>query len=125
MADLSEFETGFAEAVRTIVDGAVGEIKRTVDDIVCGLGSSIEGRVGEAFTFNENAIREELEDEYKTTPTELHELLDEHGLKELSAAIRRGDRDEAEHQLDQLVRDDTRCRDWVEQARYGRRAVAA
>lgn len=118
MADLSEFQKTFVEraeaAARAAVQGVLDEMKEGITEAV-----------GDAFTTNEQELRAELEDDYKIEPTELRDLLDEHAVKELSSAIRRGDREEAEHLLDRLVDDDAAVTEWVQQGRYTRRARAA
>lgn len=61
----------------------------------------------------------------KPEPFELHEQLDQATVMDLSAAIRRGDRAEAEMMLDRLLGDDDTVTEWVQQARYSRKARVA
>jgi uncharacterized membrane-anchored protein len=50
---------------------------------------------------------------------------EEDDVIELAAAIRRGDRAEAEHRLDRLVEEDLRVQEWVQRGRYSTRAKPA
>lgn len=53
---------------------------------------------------------------------ELNEILDRETIVELATAIRRGDRREAELMLDRLVAEDDTVTEWVQQARFSRKA---
>lgn len=72
---------------------------------------------------DDDLAAEELPESY-FPDGELHDLLDETTVFDLSAAIRRGDQAEAEYLLDRLVRDDDRVKEWVERGRYSRAARA-
>lgn len=52
-------------------------------------------------------------------------MLDQTTVYDLSAAIRRGDRTEAELLLDRLAGDDVEVTEWVQQGRFSRKAQTA
>ncbi|MGJ0508953.1 MAG: hypothetical protein ACR652_17870 [Methylocystis sp.] len=55
-------------------------------------------------------------------PVPLSDELDQGDVQNLAAAIRRGDRAEAELLLDRIFANDGTVTEWVERGRYGQRA---
>lgn len=60
------------------------------------------------------------EDSYRDA--DLSDLLDEDHIVDLAAAIRRGDRGEAEVLLDRIASDDFRVEEWVQKGRFSNKA---
>jgi hypothetical protein len=67
---------------------------------------------------------DDMEDKFTPDPvvTLLSDLIDKGAVFDLSAAIRRGDKAEAELLMDRIFGDDTDTKEWVQQGRYSHKA---
>lgn len=93
------------------IKGLVPEID---DDTITVTASIDEENLTEAAVKNGGAHADE--------DFSLSNLLDQTDIFDLSAAIRRGDRREAEFLLDRLTADDTEVTEWVQQGRFSNKA---
>ncbi len=92
------------------------------------LPRSSEWEMDDEVDFSVVADKDELAEEFRQDATELNETLALSGVTEreifdLSAAIRRGDRVEAELLLDRVFADDARLTEQVQMGRYSRAAA--
>src|SRR6185436_20041931 len=87
------------------------------------LPRSSQLEMGDEIDFSVAADEDKLAEEVEEEPQTLSEQLEQSDVVNLAAAIRRGDRAEAELMLDRLCADDVTASEWIAQGRFSRKAA--